>query len=91
MCLTLLFTELGGLVGRLTPVPNPKVYRHTADNESKGSKDAGDDVFCGVVWFGIVDADAYWRALASWMGEGGVMVVSGAHCDRLGAESSVYR
>ena len=91
MCLTLLFTELGGLVGRLTPVLNPKVYRHTADNESKGSEDAGDDVFCGIVWFGIVDADAYWRALASWMGEGGVMVVSGAHCDRLRVESSVYR
>jgi hypothetical protein len=66
---------------------DPKVYCHTADNESKGSEDASDDVFYGVVWFGIVDADAHWRALASWVGEGGAMVVSGAHCDRLGREA----
>jgi hypothetical protein len=61
----LLFIELGGLVGCPTLVFDPKVYSHTADNQSKGSEDAGDDVFYGVVWFGIVDADAYWRTLAS--------------------------
>jgi hypothetical protein len=82
----LLFIELGGLVGNPTPVFDPKVYCRTADNECKGSKDACDDVFYGVVWFGIVDADARWRALASWVGEGGVMIISAAHRDRLGRE-----
>lgn len=71
----MLFIRLGGLVVNPTPIFDPKVYCHTADNESKGSKNAGDDVFYGVVWFGIVDADAHWRALASWVGEGGIMVV----------------
>lgn len=86
MRLILLFTGLGGSP---TLVFNPKKYRHTTDNKSKGSEDAGDDVFYGVVWFGIIDADAYWGALASWVGEGSVMVVSGAHCDRLGREQRV--
>jgi hypothetical protein len=84
--LILLFTELRGSP---TLIFNPKEYRHTEDNESKGSEDAGDDVFYGVVWFGIVDADTHWRALASWVGEGDVMGVSGAHCDGLGREQRV--
>jgi hypothetical protein len=43
------FVELGCLVVGSSPVFQPEEYCYTADDQGKGSKDAGDNVFCGVV------------------------------------------
>lgn len=62
------------------PVLEPEVYCYAADDDGKSGEDAGDDVFCGVVWFRD-NADAHWRALASQMREQGVMGGFGDHCE----------